>query len=159
MLFIRQNRRSRLRNLFYASILILLGMFFTLGHSAMPSGDLGQTVDKADDVILRTDSGDVHIGFTQQQYTSGLRRLERELEARYVRAQVNDQPHLEAELHAIQGHLQDVKQSYQKHIEDLTKRIVQLESIRGQVSDDLVNRTQQALADGERRKSNNYSSK
>ncbi|MDR4516633.1 MAG: tetratricopeptide repeat protein [Nitrosomonas sp.] len=140
---------SRLHNLFCYSLLVLLGMNAPLGHSVTPDDDLGLTVSQSGAGFLDSDSGDVHIGLTPEQYEAGLRHLEKDLEARYARAHANDRQHLAAQLHVIQSHLQGVKQSYQKHIEDLTTRIVQLESIRGQVADDLLNRTQQALADGD----------
>ena len=77
-----------------------------------------------------------------------LKSLEKGVETRFVKAHANDRQYLEAQLHAIQGRLQDTKRSYQEHIEDLTKRIAQLESIRGQVPDELLSQTQQALANG-----------
>lgn len=109
-------------------------------------------MDSNTEVVVHTGSGDahdVHIGLTLQQYEAGLKRQERDLETRFVRAQPNDRQHLKTQLHVIQGRLQDTKQSYQEYIEDLTNRIAQLESIRGQVSDELLNKTQRALADGD----------
>jgi len=109
-------------------------------------------VDSDTEVVVHTGSGDVHdvhIGLTLEQYEAALKRQEKDLETRFVRAHPNDRQHLQTQLHAIQGRLQDTKQSYQEHTKDLTKRIAQLESIRGQVSDEILNQTQRALADGD----------
>ncbi len=95
------------------------------------------------------DMFDVQIGFTLHQYEAGLKRWEREVEARFVKAHPNDRQFMEAQLYAIQDRLHDTKQSYQEHIESLAKRIAQLESIRGQVSDELLSQAQQALANGD----------
>lgn len=94
------------------------------------------------------DARDVHT-LTLLQYEARLKRWEKEVETRFVKAPANDRQYLEAQLHAIQGRLQDTKRSYKEHIEDLTKRIAQLESIRGQVPDELLSLTQQALANGD----------
>tara|TARA_R110002073_G_scaffold27244_2_gene88187 strand:- start:6042 stop:7136 length:1095 start_codon:yes stop_codon:yes gene_type:complete len=114
----------------------------------MPNDSIEQTVDKGSISVAHTGSDNVRIGITLQQYEAKLKRREKKLEIRFVKAHPNDRQHLETQLHAIQSHLQDTKQSYQKHIGDLRKRIAQLESIRGQVSDELLNQAQQALADG-----------
>jgi tetratricopeptide (TPR) repeat protein len=140
---------SRLRSLLSHSILLLMGIISPLCHSTTQGDDIELTVVKNDNDIVHTGSGDVRIGLTLQQYETGLKRREKEVETRFVKAQANDRQHLEDQLHAIQVHLQDTKQSYQEHIEDLIKRIAQLESIRGQVPDELLSQTQQALADGD----------
>jgi tetratricopeptide (TPR) repeat protein len=141
VLFIRGKKMSPLRKLLYLGVLMLFIVTSPLYHSVALSDGIEQIVGES--------SGDVQMGLTLQQYEAGLKRREKELETRFVRAHPNDRQHLETQLHAIQGHLQDAKQSYQEHIEDLTKRIAQLESIRGQVSDELLRQTQQALADSD----------
>jgi len=140
---------SRLRSLLCHSILLLMGIISPLCHSTTQGDDIELTVVKNDNDIVHTGSGDVRIGLSLQQYEAGLKRLEKEVETRFVRAQANDRQHLETQLHAIQVHLQNTEQSYQEHIEDLRKRIAQLESIQGQVPDELLSQTQQALADGD----------
>ncbi|PTN11092.1 tetratricopeptide repeat protein [Nitrosomonas aestuarii] len=140
---------SRLRSLLSHSILISLGIVSPLCHSVMPGDDTEQTVGKVFAGVVHTGAGDVRIGLTLQQYEAGLKRREKEVEIRYIKAHVNDQRHLEAQLYAIQSQLQDTRQSYQAHIDDLRKRIAQLESIRAQVSDELLNQAQQALAGGD----------
>lgn len=129
MLFIQSNKISRLHNLLCLSALII-SIISSLGHSAEPDDD-------------------IHIGLTLQQYEAVLKRREREVEARFIKAHAIDRQHLEAQLYVIQDHLQDVKQSYQTHVENLKNRIAQLASIRGHVSDELLNQTQQALANGD----------
>ena len=140
---------SRLRSLLCHSILLLMGIISPLCHSTTQGDDIELTVVKNDNDIVHTGSGDVRIGLSLQQYEAGLKRLEKEVETRFVRAQANDRQHLETQLHAIQVHLQNTEQSYQEHIEDLRKRIAQLESIQGQVPDELLSQTQHALADGD----------
>jgi len=129
---------SRLRSLLRLSTLILLSIISPLCHSEALSEDI--------------DSGyapDILIGLTLQQYEAKLKRREKEVETRFIKAHANDRQHLEAQLHTTQNHLQNIKQSYQEHIESLRKRMTQLESIRGQVADELLRQTQQAVADGD----------
>ena len=140
---------SRLRSLLCHSILLLMGIISPLCHSTTQGDNIELTVVKNDNDFVHTGSGDVRIGLTLQQYEAGLKRLEKEVETRFVRAQDNDRQHLETQLHAIQVHLQNIEHSYQEHIEDLRKRIAQLESIQGQVPDELLSQTQHALADGD----------
>ena len=140
---------SRLRSLLCHSILLLMGIISPLCHSTTQGDNIELTVVKNDNEFVHTGSGDVRIGLTLQQYEAGLKRLEKEVETRFVRAQDNDRQHLETQLHAIQVHLQNIEHSYQEHIEDLRKRIAQLESIQGQVPDELLSQTQHALADGD----------
>ena len=144
----------RLRNQCYFIALILLGIISPLGHSQTPVGSVEQILTPNSDGVLPSGSARAHqvrIGLTLQQYKAGLKRLERETETRYVNALANNQQHseYEAQLYAIQDRLQHIEQGYRAHIEDLQNRIGQLESIRGQVSSQLLNQTQQALADGD----------
>ncbi len=144
MLFIRGKKMPPFRKLLYLSVLILFSVIGPLYHSVALGDDIGQVVGDV------SDGGSVvHTGLTLQQYEAELKRREKELETRFVRAHPNDRQHLEAQLHATQGHLQDIEQSYQAHIEDLADRIAQLESIRGEVSDELLSKTQQAVANGD----------
>ncbi|GJL74646.1 M48 family metallopeptidase [Nitrosomonas sp.] len=141
---------SRLRSLLGHSILISsLGIISPLCHSEIPGDNIEQIVDQDPAGVVYTGAGNVRIGLTLQQYEAGLKRREKEVEIRYIKAHANDQRHLEAQLYAIQNHLQGTQKSYREHIEDLRKRIAQLESIRGQLSDELLNQAQQALADGD----------
>lgn len=139
---------SRLQSLLGHCMLILLGIINPLSHSVTLGDDIVQTADKKGISVVSTDPGDVHIGITLQQYEAALKRREKALETRFINADAEERQHLETQLHALQGHLQDTRQGYQEHIEDLTKRIAQLASIRGKVSDELLSQTQQALADG-----------
>ena len=139
---------SRLQSLLGHCMLILLGIINPLSHSVTLGDGIVQTADKKGISVVSTDPGDVHIGITLQQYEAALKRREKALETRFINADAEERQHLETQLHALQGHLQDTRQGYQEHIEDLTKRIAQLASIRGKVSDELLSQTQQALADG-----------
>lgn len=140
---------SRLQSLLSHGILILLGIINPWSHSVTLGDGFEQSAGKEDIRVVSTGSGDVRIGLTLQQYEAALKRREKTLETRFITAGAEDRQHLETQLHAIQSHLQDTRQGYHKHIEDLTQRITQLESIRGNVSDELLNQTQQALADGD----------
>ncbi|MDH5552373.1 MAG: tetratricopeptide repeat protein [Nitrosomonas sp.] len=127
---------SRLCSLLRHSILMLLVVSpLCYGEAEISSGEMR----------------DVQIGLALHQYEAGLKRWEREVEARFVKAHANDRQHLETQLYAIQDRLHNAKQSYQEHVESLAKRIAQLESIRGQVSDELLSQAQQALANGDTR--------
>lgn len=140
---------SRLQSLLGQSILFLFGIVSPLCHSMTMGDDIAQNIEKDGIGVVHTDSGVVPIGLTLQQYEAGLKRREREVETRFVKAYAYDRQHLETQLHVIQGHLQDPRQSYQQHIEALKKRIASLESIREQVSAELLSHIQQALADGD----------
>ncbi|SEN02915.1 tetratricopeptide repeat protein [Nitrosomonas marina] len=141
---------TQLRNLFSCCVLSLV---ISSGHSETTGGGVTQTASNNSDGGLHIDSSHVRIELTLQQYEAGLKRLEKEAETRYVNALANNQQHSEAEaqLHVIQTRLQNIEQSYRSHIEDLRNRIEQLESVRGQISGQLLNRVQQALAGGDRR--------
>lgn len=148
MLFMREKEMSRIQSLLGHGILILLGIISPLCHSTALGDGIEQTVDKESISVVSTSSGEVRIRLTLQQYQAALKRREKELEIRFAKASAEDRQHLETQLHAIQGHLQNARQGYQEHIDNITKRIAQLESIRGKVSDELLSQTQQALADG-----------
>ncbi len=123
------------------SILLLLSITGFLCHGAIADNAIKKTADKTD----------FPIGLTLEQYETALKRREKETETRFVKAHANDRPHLETQLYTIQDRLQNIKQSYRTHTEDLQKRITQLESIRGQVPDELLHQTQQALGKGDNR--------
>lgn len=139
---------SRLQSLLGHCVLILLGIINPLGHSVTLGDGIELTAGKAGISVVSTGSGDARIRLTLQQYETALKRREKALETRFIKANAEERQHLEIQLHALQGHLQNTRQGYQEHIEDLTKRIAQLASIRGKVSDELLSQTQQALADG-----------
>lgn len=148
VLFIRKKVMSRVKNLLGHGILIFFGIIYPLTHNVAMGYGIEQIAGKDGIVVVSTGSGDVRIGLTLQQYKDALKRREKELETRFIKASAEDRQHLEAQLHIIQSQLQDTRQGYLEHIEDLTKRIAQLESIRGKVSDELLNQAQQILADG-----------
>ncbi|MBA2482892.1 MAG: tetratricopeptide repeat protein [Nitrosomonas sp.] len=140
---------SQLQNLLRHSTLIFLVIIITLCHSVAMGDDIEHKILIDSIGAGHTDSGNVHIGLTLQQYEAGLKRREREVETRFVKAHAYDRQHLETQLHAIQVHLQGSQQSYQQHIEKIKKRIASLESIREQVSAELLSQLQQVLADGD----------
>lgn len=140
---------SQLQNLLRHSTLIFLGIIISLCHSVAMGDDIEHKILIDNIGADHTESGNVQIGLTLQQYEAGLKRREREVETRFVKAHAYDRKHLETQLHAIQAHLQDPQQSYQQHIEQLKKRIASLASIRAQVSAELLSQIQQALADGD----------
>lgn len=94
---------SRLCGLLRRSVFMLL-VFSPLchGEAQISSGDMR----------------DVQIGLTLHQYEAGLKRWERKMKTRFVKAHVNDRQYL----------------------------VAQLESIQGQVSDELLSQAQQAWA-------------
>ncbi len=150
MLFMCKQRISRLRVPFICCLLIMPLWTATLGHGAI-FGDVidrikGKKSNEAPQADSNTDQAPV--GLTLEQYRAGLKRLEKEVEARFVKALAGKQrpPELESQLSAIQTRLQNIEQGYRIHIEDLQKRIEHLDAIRNQVSDQLLNQTRHALA-------------
>ena len=81
---------SRLRSLLCHSILLLMGIISPLCHSTTQGDNIELTVVKNDNEFVHTGSGDVRIGLTLQQYEAGLKRREKEVETRFVKAQAND---------------------------------------------------------------------
>ncbi len=99
-----------------------------------------------------TGAGNIQIGITLEQYETRLKRREAEVEKRLEQAHAQDREALLIEQQALQQRLQDAKHSYQAHIADLRKRIAQLETIRGDVPDELLDQAKIALANGDTRK-------
>jgi len=149
------NSMSRLRILLTYCALILPLWISPLSHGAI-IGDVieritGKKSNNASKTDIDTNADHVPIGLTLQRYRAELKRLEKEMEKRFVRALASNQrsPELEEQLNVIQTRLQNVEQGYREHIEDLQKRIEQLESIREKVSGQLLNQTRQALSNGD----------
>ncbi|MCB2262843.1 MAG: tetratricopeptide repeat protein [Candidatus Thiosymbion ectosymbiont of Robbea hypermnestra] len=107
--------------------------------------------------------GDVHIGVLPEQYAADLKEREREVRAeeREVR-QALHQAHaeervkleqrlqdLETEKAEIARRLADTEASYQNYIAGLKQRIAELEAIRGQVPNALLDEAREALAQGD----------
>ena len=86
------------------------------------------------------------IGITQAEYEKGLKL---EITAQLKEAHAIERILLERELNAVQQRLQDIQTSYQEHIKDLRKQIARLESLRGQVPDELLTKAQEALGRGD----------
>lgn len=99
--------------------------------------------------VINTSSGDVSIGITLEKYENGLKRKEKEVAGRLTKAHSKEKEFLQAQLDTIKQQLLNSKSSYKEHIQDLRERITQLESIRGQVPDKLLDQAQSALAQGD----------
>lgn len=91
----------------------------------------------------------VVIVVTQAEYQKRLKQREDEITDQLKEEHVKERVLLETELNAVQQRLLDTKASYQEHIKDLRKCITQLESLRGQISDELLNQAETALAGGD----------
>ncbi len=136
---------SLLQNLFRNNLLLLL-IISPVCQSAVLGDDIKQDISKGGTGVVHTGSGDIHIGITLKEYEAGLKRREKKVKAELANTHSKERKLLETKLQTIQNHLADAKQSYKTHIKNLEKRITQLESIRGQVSDKLLNQAQKALA-------------
>jgi len=96
--------------------------------------------------------GNIHIriGITLEEYEAGLERREQEVTEKLKRAHAQDRQVLEKERAEIKRRLADTHASYRSSVEELEERIAQLESIRDQVPDALLDRARDALAQGDR---------
>jgi len=93
--------------------------------------------------------GDAHFGVPFEQYKADLNRREQEVKEELKQAQADERRILEIEKAEIERRLADTQASYQAHIKELKERIGQLETIRGQVPDALLDQARAALAQGD----------
>ncbi|GJL74059.1 tetratricopeptide repeat protein [Nitrosomonas sp.] len=91
----------------------------------------------------------IHIGIALEQHEQRLKRRESEIRADLEQAHAADRQLLEIELRDIEQRLQDTEASYEAHIADLKERITQLEKLRGEFPDELLNQAIEALQQGE----------
>jgi len=101
--------------------------------------------------IQHKGKGNIHIqiSITPKQYEAGLKRREQEVTEELKRAHAQDRQVLEKEKAEIERRLADTEASYQSYVKELQERIAQLESIRGQVPDALLDQARTALAQGD----------
>jgi|GEM_PF-3449189 len=124
------------------------------------SGDITHSIQhKGTGDVVRGDlykrKGDthIHIGITLQEYEAGLERWEKKVTERLKQvkqAHAEERRILEIEKAEIERRLADTQASYRSYVEELQERIARLESIRGQVPDELLDRARDALAQGDR---------
>ena len=132
------------------TILFLLCIVINQLVIAGVEGDkIDQGVAEGGTAVVHTGTGDVEISITLEQYEQGLKRREAELTERLEKTRTQDSKLLKTQLNDIRKRSQYVKQSYQEHLKNLRKRIAKLESIRGQVPDDLLDKVQAAMAQGD----------
>lgn len=96
-------------------------------------------------------TGDTHttnIYITLEAYELRLKRRKSEVLAELEHADVEDRQVLELELSDIQQQLQNKTASYEAHITGLIKRIAQLEKLRGEFPDKLLDQAIEALRQG-----------
>ncbi len=132
-----------------AIIAALIAGLFTLIPEDSPT--VNQIVSGNGIASIHTGKGDIHIGITPEQYEAGLKRREQEVIQQFKMSHDDERHLLEIEKQAIQKQLLDLKQSYQAHIKDLRKRIAEMESLRGQVPDNVLLQARNALANGNTR--------
>ncbi len=116
------------------------------------------------DAIVHEGTGDIntggtHIqnqtninGITLEQYEQGLKRREAEVRAELEDEHAEDRQVLELELSDIQQQLQNITASYEEHIASLNERIAQLEQLRGELPDALLDQAIEALQQGDSEK-------
>lgn len=120
---------------------------------AFQSDSITQTT-QGGTAIINTGPGKVstddtyHIGITLEQYEQGLKRREVEIKEEFKQAHAKDRQLKEIELQAIQQQLLDSSGSYEAHITSLKERITQLEGLRGQLADDILNEAINTVAQG-----------
>ncbi|MCP5245203.1 MAG: tetratricopeptide repeat protein [Burkholderiales bacterium] len=91
----------------------------------------------------------INNGLTLEEYEEGLKRREKEIRAELEQAHAADRQVLERELSDIQQQLQDTTASYEAHIVSLKERIAQLEKLRDEFPDKVLDQAIEALRQGE----------
>lgn len=102
--------------------------------------------------VANTGSGTINIGITPEKFADELKRREIEVRAELKQKHGEDRKVLELELRDIQQQLLDIKTSYEARITSLKERITQLEQLRGQFPDALLNQAIAALKKGDSEK-------
>ncbi|MCB1947929.1 tetratricopeptide repeat protein [Nitrosomonas sp.] len=121
------------------------------------SNTVKQTTNSGDTITGGThiDRQNNYYGITLEEHEQRLKRRETEIRAELEQAHAAGRRVLETELRAIEQQLQDTAASYQDLIADLTARIAQLETLRGEFADALLDRAIEALQQGETEKADN----
>ncbi len=123
------------------------------------SGDTNTQTTQGGTSAINTGSGHIqsghiyHVGITLEQYKQDLKEREAEVKADLDQAHAKDRKLLDTKLDLIQHELQDVKISYEAHITSLKQRITQLEILRGQLPDEVLDQAKTVLAQGDRQHS------
>jgi len=112
-------------------------------HTGFGDSHQGDRIEKQENTYI-------HIGIRLEEYEAGLRRREQEVTQELEQAHEKDRRLLEAEKAEIERRLADTQASYQTHIEELQQRIVELQTIRGQVPEALLDEARATLAQGDR---------
>ncbi len=130
-----------------------------LGFLVTSSNGITQTTNDGDAIVHMGNgdvkTGDTHIGqatyiyITPEAYEQTLNRRKSEVLAELEHADAKDRPVLELGLSDIQQQLQNKTASYEAHIASLRERIVQLEKLRGDSPDALLDQAIEALRQGE----------
>jgi len=94
-------------------------------------------------------SGTINIGITATEFADELKHREIEIRAELEQKHGKDNTVLEAELRDIQQQSQDVTASYEARITSLKERIAQLEAVRGEYPDALLDEAITALQQGD----------
>ncbi|WP_165742136.1 tetratricopeptide repeat protein, partial [Candidatus Thiosymbion oneisti] len=117
-------------------------------------GDIGQAVQQEG----KGNTQIIHIGIPFEKYKADLKEREQEvterleqIHAKESQIQEKERQILKKEKAEIERQLADAEASYQNHIKELKERIAQLETIRGQIPDALLDQARTALAQGDRR--------
>lgn len=93
-----------------------------------------------------------YYGITLEEHEQRLKQRETQVRAELEQAHAADRHVLETELRVIEQQLRNITASYQAHIANLTARIAQLETLRGEFPDALLNQTIEALQQGQTEK-------
>jgi len=99
--------------------------------------------------VANTGSGTINIGITATEFVDELKRREAEVRAELEQKHSKDSTVLEAELLDIQQQLQNITASYEARTNSLKERIAQLEAVRGEYPDSLLDEAITALQQGD----------
>ncbi|MEE9345805.1 MAG: tetratricopeptide repeat protein [Methylococcales bacterium] len=97
----------------------------------------------------QTETDDINIGINLEQYKQVLKEREAEVKAELKQVHAKNRQLLETDSQGIQRQLQDLEASHKGYINSLKERIVQLESLRGQLPDAVLEQAKSALEKGD----------
>ena len=113
------------------------------GDSSIVKDNSIKAGDGSTSTIIK--DSNIHIGISPEQYADGLRNTEKRIRDELGQAHSRDRHALEAELSAIQEKLRNEKTSYETYITSLKERIAQLDKLRGEIPNTLLDKAIEAL--------------
>jgi hypothetical protein len=134
-----------------SSLVVVLAVALSVGSQRVIADKINQNVSEHGIGVVHTGSGSINIGITLEQYKRDLKEREEEVTERLKKAHSSEQKLLLDKVAEIKANRANLQSSFEEHIKDLKERITQLETLRGEVPDNVLEQAQNALATGDTR--------